>query len=234
MRSIHASGSRNTHRLPIAFCTLVLLGSLPQAAKGQQSPAQLPKQQQGPSAAANSTTGPTPATSPVEDYVVYRFFFEHLENLDKGADYFEAEGKDGSEFRSYEQKAANLTELEGQVMKQVAFDCNRAVEQVMAKQKAMIDALRAQYPHTPIYKIPAVYHVPLPPELAEFDQQKKQIINDHINQLKSLIGDASFQKLDAYVKKRFHPRVVGKGESFPGRPVGIKVGDPITKPTELP
>ena len=59
----------------------------------------------------------------------YAFFFGRLADLEEAAGDDEAAGLDpnATEKRQREARAANLTEREGAVLKEVAFDCNRAL-----------------------------------------------------------------------------------------------------------
>jgi hypothetical protein len=157
------------------------------------------------------------AAHPVEKYMRYRFFFQHLQILDEAAAKFEAQGKQTGRFRYVDQDRAHLTDAEGQAMKEVAYDCNRAVADIMAKRKTIIDSLRAQYPHTPLYKIA------LPPELDQLEKQRVQVINAHIDQLKERLGADSFQKLDNWVQSRDNS-AVAYSASGPG--VGVKAAQP--------
>jgi hypothetical protein len=211
-----------------SLLTLFPLAALPAFCQMQTTTVPHPQGGQTPGGSVSSKL-PTGA-QPVEDHIRYRIFFQHLENLDKAAAQLDTQGKDGSGFRNYEQNKAKLTDAEGQAMKQVAFDCNRAVADVLAKRKVIIDGLRAQYPHTPLYKLPSLYNVPLPAELDQFNLQEKQIVLDHLAQLKSALGDASFQKLDAWVRQRVHPRVIGiqaPGEKIGNPPPPINALTPV-------
>jgi len=196
----------------LSVCLIIVLVCSAQAGQAQTG------QDSSQSSGSQPGAGPTSGSQTVPDYAVYRVFFVHLEGLQAAAAHYAALGKDGSAFRHYEQKRAGLTDAEADQVTQVALDCNSAVAQVVAQMQALIASLRAQNPNTPLYKVQS-------PEMEQLFQEKDQIISDHIAQLKSLLGDASFQKLDTFVQAHFTPHVISLGQSSPGSPSPIKVGD---------
>lgn len=136
----------------------------------------------------------------IPDPVVYRFFFAHLENLDKIAAQQEAAGKDGKGWRSHEQVAMGLTVDEGAAVKQVAADCNRSLKSQESRLKAAMAAVKSQTPKGKSRKEPA-------PELNRIFAERDQIVSQHIEQLRSLLGEAAFQKLESYLRGNFKPKV---------------------------
>lgn len=147
---------------------------------------------------------------PVE--VQYRFFFLHLANLDHVADKLEKEGKDGSALRGYEARAAGLSTSEESLTKQVAFDCNHAIEDLDARVKVAFTALAAfRKQHGSAEWLQAAPS----PELHQLQLERTQIIRAHMDQLKAMLGDESFQKLDGYVHQRMKSAA---HSSSPSRP----------------
>jgi len=151
-----------------------------------------------PGAHAGPVQGPSPQPAaeagnhqPIPDHVLYRFFFAHLESLDRIAAQQEAAGKDGEGWRSHEQRAAGLSAEEGAVVKRVAAECNRAVRGQQAKLRAAIAAAKSQAgsgERNP------------PPEVHALAKAEEEIVEQHIGQLRSQLGEAGFQKLDGYLK----------------------------------
>src|ERR1700731_3243915 len=109
-------------------------GPMPQAQAG----ARLTQDEQSPADARQSRTQPAPsensqtvvATQQVPPYLIYSFFFLHLDNLDQVALQEEAKGNNGDGWRTHEQRAAQLTDDEGLILKQVAYDCNKAIAEL--------------------------------------------------------------------------------------------------------
>ncbi|HZI58596.1 MAG TPA: hypothetical protein VFF39_17580 [Verrucomicrobiae bacterium] len=140
--------------------------------------------------------------SPLPAWVTYRFFFLHVANLDKVAAQEEANGKEGEKWRTHDQRVARLSEEEGKIVRQEAHDCNQEVSDMDAKIQAEASVFRTQYPTG------RDRDILLPPELEYRWQQRIQIINSHIDQLRLMLGEDSFQKLDSYVHRDFEPVVM--------------------------
>jgi hypothetical protein len=138
----------------------------------------------------------------IATYAIYRFFFLNIGLLEDAADRDERRGdtRRASLWRTHEQRAANLTETEGAMVKQVAFECNQAVKDEDAKIQAEISDFRAQ--------ARGDRSVPPPPEFVTLGDERKAIINAHIDKLREILGDSSFQKLDSYVHSAFRPQMI--------------------------
>jgi len=130
-------------------------------------------------------------------------------NLDRVAAQEEARGKDGDKWRTHDQRAAGLSEDEGTIVRQVAHDCNQAVSTMDAHIQMEASTLRTNNPTG------QGRNTPLPATLEYRWQQRIQIITSHIDQLRSMLGEDSFQKLDGYVHREFEPNVM----TVPGAPV---------------
>lgn len=147
--------------------------------------------------------------------VIYRFFFAHLENLDRIASQLEAAGKDGKGWRSHEQRAAGLGAEEGAILKRVATDCNRAVKTHKARLQAAFAAAKAQHANTKSLPEP-------PPELQQLVQEGDQIVDLRIAQLRAQLGEESFQKLDSYLKKSFGAKIKMQPVATARAPRGVQ------------
>jgi hypothetical protein len=135
----------------------------------------------------------------IPDPIVYRFFFAHLENLDKVAAQQEARGKDGNAWRSHEQRAAGLSAAEGAVLKQVATDCNLAVKQQRARMRAAF-AAQMQAAQGKSLRGPS-------PELRQLAQEGDEMVGQRIERLRAELGEAAFRKLDDYLQRSFKPKI---------------------------
>lgn len=103
---------------------------------------------------------------------------------------------------AHAQRAAGLSDAEGAILKQIAFDCNLAVSGL----DAQMDALDANFHAQQESGQHAVYPSAQRKALAE---QKIQIINAHIDQLQALLGPDSFQKLDTYLTRTLKVEIKG-------------------------
>ncbi len=183
-----------------------------------------PQTQTGEPTTGQQTAQAQVGSHPELDYVKYRVFFRHLANLDQHATEVEAKGKNGDGWRTHEQRAIGLNADEGTILKQIAYDCNQAVEDQDAKIKAGLDAFRAQYPHGQFAKVEP------PQELVQLWQERTQIITSHIEQLKSALGGPSFYKVDRYVQTLYKTAVTTPPVPATSPTGGIKVEDPRRPP----
>ena len=153
----------------------------------------------------SSPAGLQPTTNPanpkVPDRIIYQFFFNHVVNLDNAAKKMEDEGKNADYLRDLDQKGAGLTGDEAAKVKQVAHDCIQLLNDQKAKIQATIDARRAQLSTPPKNLISKS-------EMAQNGAAKDATLDEHIAQLKDLLGEASFATLDAYVKNLIHLKTV--------------------------
>ncbi len=152
-----------------------------------------------PAGGLQSTT--TPANQTVPDRIIYQFFFNHVVNLDNTAKKMEDDGKNADYLRDLDQKGAGLTEDEAAKVKQVAHDCIQLLNDQKAKIQATIDARRAQSSNPPKNLISRS-------EMAQNGAAKNATLDEHIAQLKDLLGEESFTRLDAYVKNLIHLKTV--------------------------
>lgn len=132
---------------------------------------------------------------PLPDSIRYRIFFRHVSGLQQLADSREKAGnaKAAAGWRTHDQRLAGLDDAEGAVLKQVAENCNQAIQKQEAQAKAIIS------------KIPAEELKARPLDgatlsvLKGFRLERDQIVQSHIDSLKSTLSETSFLKLDAYV-----------------------------------
>jgi len=133
-------------------------------------------------------------------HVLYFFLFTDLVERQQAAARVKARGKDDSYYRTVYSREAGLTDEEGATLNEIALDWRRQQDAIEVKIKTAIEAHRAESPTPP--KNPLTMD-----EFNEFGQEQIDILNEHIEEIKSQLGDASFGKLDAYVKAKYHPAV---------------------------
>ncbi len=138
----------------------------------------------------------------VPAYAIYRFFFLNMALLEDAAARDEHNGKpqNAALWRTHEQRAASLSEAEGAMVKELAFQCNQAVKDEDTKIQTAISNFRSQ--------TGGDRTVPPPPELLAMGDERKAIINAHIDKIHEVLGESSFQKLDSYVHAAFKPQVI--------------------------
>ena len=148
-------------------------------------------------------------------WVTYVFFFGHLEHLDQAADEQVALGNKSAavEWRTHEQVAAGLQAREGNLLKQVAYDCLQALEDKDLEIQAAVKAFHKQYPDG------GFLTAPIPEKLQTLWQERIQIVEQQVGRLRSLLGEERFLALDGYIQSTFVPAVkspVAAGENAGG------------------
>jgi hypothetical protein len=149
------------------------------------------------------------------DWVTYNFFFRHLAALDKVADKREAIGKteEAAAWRTYEQRSAGISAEAAAILKQVAYECNDAVNAQDERLQSAAVAFKAARERSPQKE--ASLQAPAPPEVMQLWDERSQIINARIDQLQSRLGTEAFGKLDRYVRAAFRPASMPRGEVAP-------------------
>ena len=113
----------------------------------------------------------------------YNLWAEQAENAGK---HTEAAG-----WRTSHQRTAGLNDAEGEVLQEIAHDCNCAVNELDAKVSIEAEKFRAQI-------VPGAT-VTVPLELYQMSEDRKKIVVDHVEQLRVALGETSFKKLETYV-----------------------------------
>ena len=144
-----------------------------------------------------SQTGPAP--QPIPEHVAYQHIFRHLLMLKQKSDDAQKAGKDRSELRHLVRKEAGLDEAQGKLLEAAATQCEAEVAEQDAKARVVINRFRAKFPFGIVPK--GAQLPPPPPELAQMQQERNQIILLARDQLRNVLGEEGFAKLDAYVKK---------------------------------
>ncbi len=166
-----------------------------------------------PSQSNSSPAAPpvTQQTTALPEHVPYMVLFNHHHfNLQK-ADELEKEGKDGSQHRFMFKRRAGLSESQAQVFDQVTRDCQQELAKQDAKAQAVIAEFRKQYP---IGKLPdGVTLPPLPPELAQLQQERDTIILRARDRLHGAFGDQEFARFDSFVQSRIKAGIKPTGQN---------------------
>jgi hypothetical protein len=123
-------------------------------------------------------------------FVMIGFYNRWAEQADRAGKHAEAEG-----WRTSHQQTAGLDDSEGEILQEIAHDCNCAVKELDAKLKASAEKFRAQL-------VPGST-VTIPVEFVQMSEDRKKIIRDHVEQLRLALGDSSFKKLEIYASSLF-------------------------------
>jgi hypothetical protein len=134
---------------------------------------------------------------PMPPYVLYYFLFGDLLVSQQSAAEVKSRGKSDTYYQTLYSRQAGLTDDEGGIVNQVALDWEQQQDAINARRQAILDARRAE-PNPPKNLLTM-------DEFSQFGHEEIANTDEHIEQLKSQLGDASFEKLDAYVRARYKP-----------------------------
>jgi hypothetical protein len=115
--------------------------------------------------------------------------------------------------REHDQRSSGLTQNEAALMKQVAFDCNQSLKDKNEKVHSDIDAYRMQHPEQS-RAIP-------PGEMSQAISDRNEAVTEHIAQLRTMLGEQSFKKLDTYVRILIQPKVMKAPAHKPARSIDL-------------
>ena len=138
---------------------------------------------------------PDAGTQSWPDTTRYRILFWHVAALQELADSREKTGnaKSAAGWRTHDQRLSGVDEAEGRILTTVAADCNQALKDQAARSKAAI----AQIPANDLKARPL--DESMRTILAGLRSERDQIVQSHIDSLKSGLTESSFLKLDAYL-----------------------------------
>jgi hypothetical protein len=130
-------------------------------------------------------------------YVYFETSFYTIGIYSRWAEQAEKAGKheEAAGWRTAYQRDTGLNDAEGEVLQEIAHDCNCAVNELDEKMNALSEKFRAQI-------IPGAT-VTIPAEFYQISEDRKTIIRDHVEQLRAGLGDTSFKKLETYVLSMF-------------------------------
>jgi len=126
-------------------------------------------------------------------YVYFETFFYMIGANNLWAEQAEKAGKhaEAAGLRTSHQRTAGLNDAEGEVLQEIAHDCNCAVNELDAKINAQAEKFSTQI-------VPGAT-VTVPVEFYQMSEDRKKIVVDHVEQLRVALGDRSFKKLETYV-----------------------------------
>lgn len=138
-------------------------------------------------------------------YVYFETFFYMIGAYNLWAEQAEKAGKhaEAADWRVSHQRTAGLNDAEGEILQEIAHDCNCVVNELDAKMNASAEKFRAQI-------VPGAT-VTVPAEFNQMFEERKKIVIDHVEQLRVALGDSSFKKLETYVLSMYPaPKSVAK------------------------
>jgi hypothetical protein len=141
----------------------------------------------------------------LDNYRLYSAFFSRIKGIDILAAKAESKGKDPQRVTSkMVQTEAQLTDAEFAVVRSAALDSNAQVDANLKAQQQLIQQFKSENPGATKFS-PAVGS-----QLAGIQRQNLQIVLDHIQQIKTGLGDVHFQRFDQYVHTSMGPHLGSK------------------------
>jgi hypothetical protein len=134
------------------------------------------------------------ASHVIPDHVVYWEVFHRVAVYAHRADAAQRQGQDRSNLRQLVRRRAGLDAEHGQMLEQIALQCERDVAATDAKARAIIDKFHADHP----YRLQNRSTPPpsAPSELKVLSQQRIDLILSGRERLRSALGEAAFVKFD--------------------------------------
>ena len=177
----------------------------------------------GRSTAANSGskfTLPTPVSADSKDksaddgvpkHIAYGLFFGEMMVLKKKAAERERQGIKSDAMRDFHKLRAKLSDYESQVLDQVAAECNDKVVKLNDQARAIINRERARHPQG---RLRDGESLPIPPQaLAELEDHRKETLLGAREQLKTILGQKDFDRIDAFIQQDIEARTKGSSRT---------------------
>jgi len=151
----------------------------------------------------------------IPQYVIYSQVFRHIKELDKKADDEERQGRNGEQFRKLYKQMASLNDLQTSQLDQIAAETNDAIEKLNVRAMQIIKEVRAKHPDG---KLAQGELPPAPPaELGQLSAQRRDVILQARERMRSVFGEGEFQRFDKFLQERMKPAIrrLGNGGAPP-------------------
>lgn len=169
-------------------------------------------------ATQGKVASPKTKTDKIPPHVVYRHVFHHIVLLKEKANEKDREGEKekAASMRAFYKTQTNLSELQGQMLDEIAAECDREVAQQDAAAQKVIAAAREQHPGGKL----EVGESPLPPPdlLKVMQEERDAIILRARDRLQATLGLDAFARFDEYVQRNIADKV---------QPVAFKPERPV-------
>lgn len=126
------------------------------------------------------------------------FLFHHLKVIKEQGEENERRGKDKSVLLARFYEKASLDENRGQMLLNVALQCERELEELDRKAQLIINDFRARHFPDGVYRGQGELPPP-PPELAAMQQERNAIVLRARNRLRGVMGEQDFDRLNVFV-----------------------------------
>jgi len=131
---------------------------------------------------------------------LYWHFLDYQRFLDRRADDLEKKGQSGTETRETLQRKLGFNTYQLTLIREAAQKMADDLKKKDAQAKVIIDDFRKKYPPNQPLTGPLP---PPPPDLAKLQQEREDLIEQHVATLKTELGPDASQKLDSFLLKDF-------------------------------
>jgi hypothetical protein len=137
------------------------------------------------------------------DRAAYAYFFAQVASLRTAADHppTVSIGSDGSARSAPTvQEVVGISDAEAQILRKIAADWNAASDALQESRRGLIFDSRLEFIET------GKHSETLEKKLKDLDERSDELVMNHVRQLKAALPDASFAKVDAYVRTPLNGR----------------------------
>ncbi len=139
----------------------------------------------------------------VPDGYVYGRLFRQIAAFYAKADEVERDGGDGGHLRNHFKRIAGLDDDQAYSLDKIAGDYIRESVLINARQRALVEAYRAQYPGGQVPH--GQRRAPEPPELREIGPERGRLYLRMRDELRNAFGDEAFGRFDGFLRRRITP-----------------------------
>ncbi|MGI9106065.1 MAG: hypothetical protein ACR2G4_07440 [Pyrinomonadaceae bacterium] len=141
----------------------------------------------------------------IPEEVVYGILFRQITAMKRAAVRRERQGQDGSSLRNHVKKEAKLKDEQARVVDRIALETEQEIAHTDKQAKKIINAIRVRYPKG---RLKDDESLPLPPpELHTLNEQRKNIILQARERLRTALGEAEFKRFDDFTKEKIARKI---------------------------
>ena len=146
-----------------------------------------------------------PADQDVPEHVIYGQIFRHIKELRKTAEEEERQGRDGAHLRTLYQRMAQLSPPQAAALDEIATETNAQLDELTNRAQQIIREIRGQHPEG---RLAPGEQPPVPPaELQQLSAQRRELLLQAREQLRTAYGEEEFQRFSQFVQQRVRPGI---------------------------
>jgi hypothetical protein len=171
----------------------------------------------------NQTGNSVNAVKELPPQVIYNMMFHHVVWTQKQASELEKQGKDGSIFRNRYKNYAKLTDVESNLLNQVASEITNQVKEIEAQAKPLIEAARAERKMKQEFSAPPS----LSPQLAALEKERTAAIIAGVDRLKNAYGAQRFIDFETVIREQIGKNITQVTQDLQYRPEFLNHKEPL-------